>query len=157
MIYLVHRTHEEERTMEREYDILVIGAGAAGSTAATTAASAGVHVAMIERDKIGGTCLNYGCDPTKALLHTAHMLYEARHADRYGLRIHRAEADWKAVQARVGQVIERIRGGTSVQASAELERKGVEVLEGEAVFVRRTKVGVPGVKFLLGKIVFRRE
>src|SRR5947209_2285835 len=112
--------------MEREYEMLVIGAGAAGSTAATTAASAGVHVAMIEPEKIGVTCLNYGCDPTKALLHTAHMLYQARHADRYGLCIPQAEADWTAVQARVGRVIERIRGGTSRQASAELERKGVD-------------------------------
>ena len=48
-----------------EYDLLVIGAGAAGSTAATTAAGDGKRVALIERDKIGGTCLNYGCDPTK--------------------------------------------------------------------------------------------
>jgi dihydrolipoamide dehydrogenase len=139
--------------MERECDMLVIGAGAAGSTAATTAASAGVHVAMIERDKIGGTCLNYGCDPTKALLHTAHMLYEARHADRYGLRIPRAEADWTAVQARVGQVIERIRGGTSGQASAELERKGVEVLEGEAAFVTSHKVRVAGRNISAAQII----
>src|SRR5437899_9733365 len=117
---------------QQAYDLLVIGAGAAGSTAATTAAKNGIRVALVERDKIGGTCLNYGCDPTKTLLHTAHMLYQARHADRYGLRIPQAEADWTAVQARVGRVIERIRGGTSRQASAELERKGVDVLEGEA-------------------------
>lgn len=51
------------------YDLLVIGAGAAGSTAATTAASKGIRVALVERDKMGGTCLNYGCDPTKTMIH----------------------------------------------------------------------------------------
>ncbi len=50
------------------YDLLVIGAGAAGSTAASTVAKDGTRVGLVERDKLGGTCLNYGCDPTKTLL-----------------------------------------------------------------------------------------
>ncbi len=78
---------------KHEYDLLVIGSGAAGSTAATTAAKNGVRVALIERDKIGGTCLNYGCDPTKTLLHTASLLYQAQHAEKYGLRISNAKAN----------------------------------------------------------------
>ena len=52
---------------KNNYDLIVIGAGGAGSTAATTAVSMGKRVALIERDKLGGTCLNYGCDPTKTL------------------------------------------------------------------------------------------
>lgn len=63
-----------------EYDLIVIGAGGAGSTAAGNAAEMGKHVALIERDKLGGTCLNYGCDPTKTLLHTASVFYHASHA-----------------------------------------------------------------------------
>jgi pyruvate/2-oxoglutarate dehydrogenase complex dihydrolipoamide dehydrogenase (E3) component len=63
-----------------EYELIVIGAGGAGSTAAGNAAGSGKRVALIERDKLGGTCLNYGCDPTKTLLHTASVLYHARHA-----------------------------------------------------------------------------
>src|SRR5712691_2168604 len=108
---------------KQEYDLLVIGAGAAGSTAATTAAKNGAHVALIEREQVGGTCLNYGCDPTKTILHIAYMLYQARHADQYGLRIPEAEADWAAVQAWVQQVILRIRGGTSEQAGEKLTRE----------------------------------
>jgi len=76
-----------------EYDLIVIGAG---STAAGNAAGLGKRVALIERDKLGGTCLNYGCDPTKTLLHTASVLYHARHASALGLCIPQAEADWVA-------------------------------------------------------------
>lgn len=68
------------------YDLLVIGAGAASSTGATTAASKGAHVALVERDKIGGTCLNYDCDPTKTMIHIAKLLYHAQHAGQYGLK-----------------------------------------------------------------------
>ena len=87
-----------------EYDLIVIGSGGAGSTAATTAASMGKKIALIERDKLGGTCLNYGCDPTKTLLNTAHLLYHARRASALGLHIPQAEADWAAVQAHVQDV-----------------------------------------------------
>ena len=79
---------------KNEYDLIIIGSGGAGSTAATTAASMGKRIALVERDKLGGTCLNYGCDPTKTLLHTAHLLYQARRASAQGLRIPQAEADW---------------------------------------------------------------
>ncbi|MBE3039821.1 MAG: FAD-dependent oxidoreductase [Chloroflexi bacterium] len=102
---------------KNEYDLIVIGSGGAGSSATTTAASMGKRIALIERDKLGGTCLNYGCDPTKTLLHTAHMLYNARHASALGLRIPQAGADWAMVQAHVRQVQEIIRGGTPERAS----------------------------------------
>src|SRR5205823_586254 len=82
-----NRKKEDSMPAQQRYDLLVIGAGAAGSTAATTAAGQGAHVALVERDKIGGTCLNYGCDPTKTLIHIAQMLYQAHHAQKYGLHI----------------------------------------------------------------------
>jgi pyruvate/2-oxoglutarate dehydrogenase complex dihydrolipoamide dehydrogenase (E3) component len=117
------------------FDILVIGAGPAGSAAAAVAAERGVRVAQVERDKIGGTCLNYGCDPTKTLLHTAHLLSTARHAERYGLRIPSAEANWPAVLARVKRLQDQIRGGDDAQARIKLAREqGIEVLKGEACF-----------------------
>jgi pyruvate/2-oxoglutarate dehydrogenase complex dihydrolipoamide dehydrogenase (E3) component len=116
------------------YDLLVIGAGPAGSGAAWTAAEQGRRVALVERDKIGGTCLNYGCDPTKVLLHTAHLLYGARHADCYGLRIPSAEADWLEVRASVQQLLDQMRGGDDQQARKNLAKKGIDVLKGEAYF-----------------------
>ncbi len=117
------------------YDLLVIGAGAAGSTAASTAASKGAHVALVERDKIGGTCLNYGCDPTKTMIHIAKLLYHAQYAGQYGLRIPNATAHWPAVMAWMQQAITRIRGGTSEEAAAALSHKGIEVSFGEGHFI----------------------
>jgi dihydrolipoamide dehydrogenase len=128
---------------EKRFDILVIGAGPAGGGAAAAAAKGGARVAQVERDQIGGTCLNYGCDPTKALLHTAHMLYNARHADRYGLEIASVRADWPAVLARVGRIVDTMRGGEDAQARDKIAREqGIELLKGEARFVSPHEVAV---------------
>ena len=129
---------------QNEYDVIVIGAGGAGSNAATTAASMGKRIALIERDKLGGTCLNYGCDPTKTLLHTAHMLYHARHASALGLRIPHADADWRAVQAHVRQVQKTIRGGTPEQARAGITAQGIDLFMGEATFTSPHEIRVNG-------------
>ncbi len=128
--------------MADEYDLLVIGAGAAGSTAASMAAEQGHRVALVERDKLGGTCLNYGCDPTKALLHVARLLHDARDARRFGLRISQAEADWEVVQGYVRRVIETIRGGTRDEAEASLREQGIDLFMGEATFLSPHEVKV---------------
>jgi pyruvate/2-oxoglutarate dehydrogenase complex dihydrolipoamide dehydrogenase (E3) component len=135
---------------ENEYDLIVIGAGGAGSTASTSAAKLGKRVALVERDKLGGTCLNYGCDPTKTLLHAAHLLYHAQHAAALGLRIPRAKADWAAVQAHVRQVQETIRGGTPEQAQAGIVAQGIDLFMGEATFKSPHEISVNG-KLLRGK------
>ena len=129
---------------QNEYDLIVIGAGGAGSNAATTAASMGKRIALIERDKLGGTCLNYGCDPTKTLLHTAHMLYHARHAAALGLRIPHADTDWAAVQAHVRQVQKTIRGGTPEQARAGITAQGIDLFMGDAMFTSPHEIRVNG-------------
>jgi pyruvate/2-oxoglutarate dehydrogenase complex dihydrolipoamide dehydrogenase (E3) component len=126
------------------YDLVVIGAGAAGSTAASKAAEMGVRIAMVESDKLGGTCLNYGCDPTKTLLSIAKHLHIARHPERYGLRIPTAEADWAAVTERVQSVIEKIRGGPYEKAWAETQRKGIDLFAGEASFISPHELSVSG-------------
>ncbi len=128
---------------ELQYDVLVIGAGAAGSTAATTIAEQqGVRVALIERDEIGGTCLNYGCDPTKTLLFIADLLYRTQHAARYGLHIPTPSANWEEVQAYVQHIINDMRGGSTDEAQAELKKNGVEVFRGEARFISAHEVVV---------------
>src|SRR5690242_4719458 len=114
------------------YDLLVIGAGAAGSSAVTAAQKVGRRIALVERNILGGTCLNYGCDPTKTLLHTARLLYQAQHAGHDGLRIPQAHLDWAQVMSRVQQVIRQLRGGTNEEAMAQLTRQGIDVLQGEA-------------------------
>ncbi len=134
----------------KEYDLIVIGAGGAGSTAASSAAGMGKRVALIERDKLGGTCLNYGCDPTKTLLHTAHLLYQAQHASALGLRIPQAKADWTAVQAHVRHVQKTIRGGTLEQARTGIAAQGIDLFMGEAKFTSPHEVRVNG-ELLRGK------
>src|SRR5437867_13359928 len=101
-----------------EYDLLVIGAGAAGSTAATTAAGDGKRVALIEPDKIGGTCLNYGCDPSKTLIYTADSLYNAHHTQRFALSLSAATFDWTSVLSWAQQAQNQIRGCTPDDAAA---------------------------------------
>jgi pyruvate/2-oxoglutarate dehydrogenase complex dihydrolipoamide dehydrogenase (E3) component len=129
---------------KNDYDLIVIGSGGAGSTAATTAASMGKRIALIERDKLGGTCLNYGCDPTKTLLHTAHLLYHAQRASVLGLRIPQTDTDWAAVQAHVRDVQEIIRGGTPEQARAGIAAQGVDLFMGEAMFSSSHEIRVNG-------------
>ena len=136
-----------------EYDLLVIGAGAAGSTAATTAAGDGKRVALIERDKIGGTCLNYGCDPTKTLIYIADLLYKTHHAERFGLRISEASFDWTSVLSWVQQAQNQIRGGTPEEAAAALSQKGIEVLTGEAVFLSPHELSIAGKSVTAPRII----
>ncbi len=138
---------------ETEYDLIVIGSGGAGSTAANTAVSMGKRVALIERDKLGGTCLNYGCDPTKTLLHTASVLYHARHASALGLHILQAEADWAAVQAHVRQIQETIRGGTPEQARAGIKAQGIDLFMGEAMFTSPHEIRVNGETLRGGRFI----
>lgn len=129
---------------QSSYDLLVIGAGAAGSAAAHTAHAGGARVIQIERDKIGGTCLNYGCDPTKTLLHIAQLLTQARQSEQYGLVIPRASLEWRGVQERMRNVINQMRGGTSEEASAQLQKQGIEFVHGEARFTSPHEVAVNG-------------
>ena len=113
------------------YDLIVIGAGAAGSTAAFEARAQGARVAMAERWKVGGTCLNAGCDPTKALVRAARVLHEARHAGRFGIEVTGVRGDWPAVIDRVELVIDTIRGG---DGDRNIREAGIDLRKGHARF-----------------------
>lgn len=139
--------------VKHTYDLLVIGAGAAGSSAATSIHQNGLRIALVERNLLGGTCLNYGCDPTKTLLHTARLLYQAQHADRYGLRIPAATADWPEVLDHVSKAINRLRGGTLEEARKRLVDQGIDVLHGEAAFVSPHGVSVSGQLITAERII----
>ncbi|KJS63344.1 dihydrolipoyl dehydrogenase family protein [Streptomyces rubellomurinus] len=117
--------------MSTPYDLVVIGGGSAGLTAARLAADLGAHVALIERDRLGGDCLWTGCVPSKTLLHAAAQVHAARRAHRYGLTAATGPADWTAVAVRVREAIGRIEPHDSPEA---LTRLGVEVIRGEARF-----------------------
>ncbi|MCC6720170.1 MAG: FAD-dependent oxidoreductase [Acetobacteraceae bacterium] len=114
-----------------EFDLAVIGAGAAGLSVTAVAAQLGLRVVLIERDRMGGDCLNTGCVPSKALLAAAHAARAARAAHALGLRIGEPEIDWAAVQAHVHGVIAAIAPMDSV---ARFTALGAEVLHGAARF-----------------------
>ncbi|MFT3719401.1 dihydrolipoyl dehydrogenase [Pseudorhodoferax sp.] len=113
-----------------EFDTLVIGGGPGGYTAALRSAQLQRRTALVERESLGGICLNWGCIPTKSLLHTAHVLRQFRHAGALGISAEVAGVDFGRVVARSREVAQRLNRGV-----AHLLRKaGVTVLQGEAAF-----------------------
>src|ERR1700693_1368151 len=92
------------------YDLAVIGAGSGGDGVARPAAARGLRVALIERDKLGGECLNYGCDPTKTLYRCAEVASLARRGREFGVRTGPVEVDFAQVMAHAQAVIAEIRG-----------------------------------------------
>lgn len=96
------------------YDLIVIGAGPAGYVGAIRAAQLGLKTACVERDKLGGVCLNWGCIPSKALLHNAELYREAvTHADRWGFAFEKARIDWKKIIGRSREVAATFNKGVA--------------------------------------------
>lgn len=131
------------------YDLIVIGAGAAGSTAASGARAEGARVAMIEQWKVGGTCLNAGCDPTKALVRAARAMHETRVASHFGIEVAEARADWPAVIARVERVIDIIRGG---DGDRNIREAGIDLRKTHARLLSPSEV-LAGGELLLAEAI----
>src|SRR5271168_2430356 len=98
---------------ESSYDCIVIGSGPGGYVAAIRAAQLGFKTAVVEKDQIGGRCLNYACIPAKAVLRSADILSEIREAGDYGLDVGSVTVDFPAVQARREKVVSTLTGGVS--------------------------------------------
>lgn len=110
-------------------NMVVIGAGAAGLVTSYIAATVKASVTLVEGSKMGGDCLNYGCVPSKALIRSAKLAHQMRHADRYGLRATDPAFSFREVMARIHEVIRTIEPHDSVERYTRL---GVEVLQGHA-------------------------
>ncbi len=122
-------------------DLIVIGGGSGGYVAAIRAAQLGLDVLLVERDPVlGGTCLNRGCIPTKALLHAASLLGEIKRADVFGIDVPKVSLDMGKLQEWKGKVVNRLVQGVQFL----LERNGVQVVQGEARFVSRDTVRIAG-------------
>ena len=91
------------------YDLLVIGSGQGGGPLASAAAKAGKRVALIEREHVGGTCVNDGCTPTKTMVASARVAYLARRADDYGVETGPVRVDMERVRARKAAVVASFR------------------------------------------------
>ena len=86
------------------YDLIVLGSGPGGYVAAIRAAQLGLKTAIVERENLGGICLNWGCIPTKALLRSAEIYHYMQHASAYGLAAEKISADIEAVVAYVSSM-----------------------------------------------------
>jgi pyruvate/2-oxoglutarate dehydrogenase complex dihydrolipoamide dehydrogenase (E3) component len=126
--------------MKTPYHLLIVGAGPAGLIAAQTAVSRGAKVALIERDLLGGTCLNQGCIPSKTIIRTSRLYREMRDAENFGGRVPGEIAvDFAAVMERVQRIRTRLAERTSAD---RLTAIGIDLYSGEARFAGRDSVTV---------------
>jgi len=132
-----------------EYDCIVIGSGPGGYVAAIRAAQVGLKTAVVEKDQIGGRCLNYACIPAKAVLRTADILSEVRDAGEFGIRVAEPEVDFPAVTERRQKVISTLTGGVS----GLFKKNKIEVIEGEASLGGNGTVRVGGEEHKAGNII----
>ncbi|EKP0316678.1 FAD-dependent oxidoreductase [Aeromonas veronii] len=133
-----------------DYNLLVIGAGAGGLVTSYIAAAVKAKVALIEKHKMGGDCLNSGCVPSKALIRSARFAAEQRRASELGFGPSQASADFAAVMERVARVIKEVEPHDSIERYQGL---GVECIEGEARLVSPWEVEVNGQRLASRHIV----
>ncbi|UIJ73741.1 dihydrolipoyl dehydrogenase [Aurantimonas sp. HBX-1] len=132
--------------MADTYDILIIGGGPGGYVAAIRAAQFGFKTAVVEREHLGGICLNWGCIPTKALLRSAEIFHYAENAANYGLTIEKPGFDMAAVVKRSRGVSAQLNGGVGFL----MKKNKIDVIWGEA---KITKVGKGGpTEVVVGKM-----
>ncbi len=118
--------------------VVVVGGGPGGYVAAIRAAQLGGKVTLIEKNKLGGTCLNVGCIPTKVLLHAAEALTEAKHMDNLGIQVSVNGIDWKGVQSRKEAVTNQLVSGVT----GLMKANKIRVIEGTASFASKTALEV---------------
>jgi dihydrolipoamide dehydrogenase len=125
----------------KEFDIAVIGGGPGGYVAALRAAQQGACVCLIEEDQVGGTCLNRGCIPTKALYSTAHLLQRLRGADKHGIGVGTIDFDFAVAARRKDEVVAKLVGGIE------------QLLKGREVEIFRGRASIEGA----GRVCIRRQ
>ncbi|QBQ55274.1 FAD-dependent oxidoreductase [Nitrosococcus wardiae] len=122
-----------------DYNLVVIGAGSAGLVSAYIGAAVKAKVALIERDKMGGDCLNTGCVPSKALIKSSRMAEAMRQADHYGLPVVSPQIPFAPVMERIQKVIKQVEPHDSVERYTRL---GVDCIQGEATLISPWEVEV---------------
>ncbi|SEA17238.1 dihydrolipoamide dehydrogenase [Arachidicoccus rhizosphaerae] len=120
------------------YDLIVIGSGPGGYPAAIRASQLGLKVAIIEKELLGGICLNWGCIPTKALLKSAQVNNYFKHADAYGLKAEKIEADFAAIIKRSRGVADKMSKGVQFL----MKKYKIEVIMGTATLKSKTQIEV---------------
>lgn len=136
--------------MKYTHDVIVIGAGSAGLTAAGGCAMLGLNVALIERGEMGGDCLNTGCVPSKAIIAAAHRAHDMRTASDFGIANVNPQVNFKQVHAHIHKAIATIAPEDSQE---RFEEMGCEVIRDSATFVDRKTISVGGRQLRAPRIV----
>ena len=133
--------HGLQKPKTFDYNLVVIGAGSAGLVSAYIAATVKAKVALIEKNKMGGDCLNTGCVPSKALIKSAKVLHTIQKSKTYGIHTAHAQFDFSELMQRVQSVIQKIEPHDSVERYSQL---GVECIQGEATIEDPWRVQING-------------
>ncbi len=129
---------ERKKMAEHQFDVTIIGSGPGGYVAAIRAAQHGMKVGLIERDKLGGICLNWGCIPSKALLKSAQMLQEMKKADEYGISVKDVSFDFGKIISRSRGVADRISKGVEYL----MKKNKIQVISGTGKITGKGSVSV---------------
>ncbi len=132
------------------FDVVIIGSGQGGDPLARECARAGRKTALIEREHVGGTCINTGCTPTKTMVASARVAYLARRSGNYGLTAGPVQVDMEQVRARKRKIVEEFRSGSEDQ---DTHTEGLELIRGEATFSSPKTLQVGDRTLSAGKIV----
>src|SRR5215207_10526059 len=125
---------------ESAYDCIVIGSGPGGYVAAIRAAQLGMSTAVIEKDAVGGRCLNYACIPAKAVLRVADVLHEIDDADDFGISVPERSVDFSKVAARRAKVVKTLTGGVA----GLFKKNKIDYIEGAGSLAGERKLSVDG-------------
>jgi dihydrolipoamide dehydrogenase len=115
-------------TTSQSFDLIVVGTGPGGYVAAIRAAQLGLKTAVVEKDELGGTCLNWGCIPTKAWIVSAHLLEQIKRAKEFGIEVGEPKVRWDWLLERKNKVVKQLTGGVKVL----LNGRQVEIVRGTA-------------------------
>jgi dihydrolipoamide dehydrogenase len=141
--------------MSKHFDIAVLGSGPGGYIAALKAGQLGARVAIVEKEYLGGTCLNYGCIPSKALLASAELRHHVRHAAELGIDVAgTVSVNWPKIQARKDKVVQTLRNGVKGLLGA----RKVAIFPGKATLngtgkVVVSKADVPSEEITADKVI----
>jgi pyruvate/2-oxoglutarate dehydrogenase complex dihydrolipoamide dehydrogenase (E3) component len=134
-----------------DVDLIVIGSGQAGVPLAVRTAKAGQRTILVERSRLGGTCTNYGCTPTKTMVASARAAHVARTAARLGVKAESVRVDLRAVVARKEAIVRRWQDGVRERLSGAGDR--LRLVEGHARFVSAREIEVAGERHRAGSVV----
>ena len=132
-----------------KYDLLIIGAGPGGYEAAFYAQELGMKVAIVEKDSVGGTCLNRGCIPTKALMHSSDVYRDAKNGAAVGVEVEGLKANRKRIGERKDEVLDTLRNGIT----GLLIKKKIDLVRGQAMIIGEHTAMVDGMEITAEKIL----